>query len=220
MPKWFSEKEKEIISKRLLEQGYKQFSAYGFKKTNIEQIAIGAGISKGAFYSFYESKEMLFMDVIEQVEKNVRKKILEGIDMPGPSPRDRLLNILKGTFGLFKEIPMIKYFTGTDFEFIFRTVPPEKFQEHISSDSEFFEEVVKHCQAAGIPIRVKADQIVGLLYPLVIAFLSDMESDRMNFFASIDMNLELIAAYCLGEVELITQNEIRKTEIAKVGAKE
>ncbi|NTU61928.1 MAG: TetR/AcrR family transcriptional regulator, partial [Chloroflexi bacterium] len=36
MPKGFTEQEKELIRKRLIEQGYKQFSAYGLKKTNIE----------------------------------------------------------------------------------------------------------------------------------------------------------------------------------------
>ena len=57
MPKAFSEAEKEMIRRKLLEQGYKQFSTYGLKKTNIDELAAAAGISKGAFYIFYESKE-------------------------------------------------------------------------------------------------------------------------------------------------------------------
>jgi AcrR family transcriptional regulator len=63
MPKAFTEQEKELIRKRLLEQGHKQFSAYGLRKTNIEELAEASGISKGAFYLFYTSKEALFMDV-------------------------------------------------------------------------------------------------------------------------------------------------------------
>ena len=54
MPKGFTEHEKELIGQRLLEQGYRLFSAYGLKKTNIEEIARAAGISKGAYYNFYE----------------------------------------------------------------------------------------------------------------------------------------------------------------------
>jgi AcrR family transcriptional regulator len=220
MPKWFSEQDKEIIRKRLLEQGHKLFSAYGFKKTSIEDIAKAAGISKGAFYSFYESKEMLFMDVIEQVEITTRKKILESIDITGPSPRIRLLYILKGAFALFQELPILQNFSGNDFDLIFRTVPAEKFQEHIASDSEFFQELFNHCDKAGIPIRVKAEQIVGLLYPLVIAFLNDKEADKMNFSGSINMNLELIAAFCLGEVELTAQDGNITPNISQEGNKE
>ncbi len=46
MPKAFSEREKELLTQRLLEQGYRLFSAYGLKKTNVEEIAQAAGISK------------------------------------------------------------------------------------------------------------------------------------------------------------------------------
>jgi AcrR family transcriptional regulator len=220
MPKWFSEQDKEIIRKKLLEQGFKFFSSYGFKKTSIDDIARAAGISKGAFYSFYESKEMLFMDVIEQVEKTIRKKILEIIDLPGPSARIRLFNILKGAFALFQELPILRNFTGTDFDLIFRTVPAEKFREHIASDSDFFQELFNHCNEAGIPIRVKAEQIVGLLYPIVIAFLNGRESDKLNFSGSFDMNLELIAAFCLGEVELTSQNKFLDPAFSQEGNEE
>ncbi len=90
MPKWFSEIEKETIRQKLIDQGYRQFSQFGFKKTNVDEIAKAAGISKGAFYRFYESKEMLFMEVIEQVEQKGRVEIMTVIEEPGPSPRARL----------------------------------------------------------------------------------------------------------------------------------
>lgn len=56
MPKAFSEEEKEWIRERLLQEGEKQFSAYGLRKTNIEELADAAGISKGAFYIFFSPK--------------------------------------------------------------------------------------------------------------------------------------------------------------------
>ncbi|MBN2550474.1 MAG: helix-turn-helix transcriptional regulator, partial [Anaerolineales bacterium] len=60
MPKGFSDQEKEIIRARLLEQGQRLFSAHGLKKTNIDELAAAAGISKGAFYLFFASKEACF----------------------------------------------------------------------------------------------------------------------------------------------------------------
>ena len=56
MPKGFTQHEKKLINERLLEQGNKQFSAFGLKKTNVEELARAAGISKGAFYLFYNSE--------------------------------------------------------------------------------------------------------------------------------------------------------------------
>jgi AcrR family transcriptional regulator len=200
MPKAFTEHEKELISKRLLEQGYKLFSAYGLKKTNIEELAKATGISKGAFYNFYESKEALFMDVIEQVEIRFRQEVLAVIDLPGSSPRARLFAVLKKAFNLFESIPILQFFTGSDYDLLFRRISAEKLQEHLASDRVFFEELITRCQNAGIPIRAQSDQIIGLLYPLVLAILHEDDLFRNNFSDSIDLLLDLVAAFCLGEV--------------------
>lgn len=207
MPKAFSEHEKVLIQSRLLEQGGRMFSAYGLKKTSIEEIAAAAGISKGAFYNFYESKEALFMDVIEETEIRVRKEIMAAIDLPGPSARARLLAVLKKSFAYFEAVPILQFVTGSDYDLLFRRVPAAKLQEHLASDRAFFAELVTRCQAAGIPIRVQPEQISGLLYPLVLTILYKQELSRIPFAASLDLLLELVAAYSLGEVESIAQSQ-------------
>ena len=205
MPKAFNDHEKELIGRRLLEQGYKLFSAYGLKKTNIEEIASAAGISKGAFYKFYASKELLFMEVIEQTEIRVRQEILGLIDQPGPSPRARLFAVLKKAFAIFRTIPILQFFTGSDFDLLFHRIPLEKFQEHTASDQAFFGELISHCQNAGIPILAQPEQIVGILYPLVSSIIHEDDPAHNNFSAGTDALLELVAAFCLGEVELQLQ---------------
>jgi AcrR family transcriptional regulator len=201
MPKAFTEHEKDLIGKQLLEQGYKLFSVYGLRKTNIEELAQAAGISKGAFYNFYESKEALFMDVIEQAEIRLRQEILAVVDLPGPSPRARLLAVLKKAFAIVETMPILQFVTGSDYDLLFRRLPAEKLQEHLTSDRAFFEELIARCQNAGIPIRAQPEQIVGLLYPLVLTILHKDDWGGISFSGSLDLYLELVAAFCLGEVE-------------------
>jgi len=202
MPKGFTDHEKELIRKRLVKEGYKQFSAFGLKKTNIEELARAAKISKGAFYLFYESKEALFMDVAELAEQRFRQELLAMIDLPGPSPRARLCAIFQKAFALLKTIPILQLFTGSDYDLLFRRVPPEKLEEHLANDRLFFEELVTRCRSAGIPIRARPEEFLSLLYPLVLAALrgDDLGGDRS--LGSIDPLLELVAAFCVGEVEL------------------
>jgi AcrR family transcriptional regulator len=202
MPKGFTEFEKELIGKRLLEQGYKQFSAYGLKKTNIEEIAAAAGISKGAFYLFYESKEALFMDVIEMAETRFRQEILAAIRLPGPSPRARLLAVFKKAFSLLKTIPILQVFTSSDYDLLFRRMPAEKLQEHLANDQAFINELIHQCQETGIPMRAGVDEISGLLYALVLTSLHQDDFGAGNFQGTVDLLLELIAAYCVGEIEI------------------
>jgi AcrR family transcriptional regulator len=207
MPKGFTEHEKELIEQRLLEQGYKLFSAHGLRKTNIEEIARAAGISKGAFYNFFESKEALFMEVIEQNEVRLRQEILAVIKLPGQSPRVRLYAVLKKAFTLIETMPIFQFITGSDYDLIFRRLPPERLQQHLTGDRRFLEELVAQCRQAGISIQAEPEQIIGLLYPLVLANLHQDELGRNNFSGNIDLALELVAAYCLGEVELQVQNQ-------------
>ncbi len=200
MPKAFSEREKELIRARLIEAGDKQFSVYGLKKTNIDELARAAQISKGAFYLFYESKEALFMDVAEAVERRARGAILAAIDRPGSSPRARLLAVLKSGFDLLKTTPILRSFTGSDYDWLFRRVPPEKLQAHLASDRLFLQELVARCRAAGIPIHARPDEIARLLYPLVLAGMHADALGPANVDGSVDVLLELVAAYCVGEV--------------------
>jgi AcrR family transcriptional regulator len=209
MPKAFTEHEKDLIGKRLLEQGYKLFSAYGLRKTNIEELAEAAGISKGAFYLFYASKEALFMDVVEEVERRFRQELLAAVDLPGPSPRARLFALLQHAFHLVKTIPLLQFLTGSDYDLLFRRVPPETFQEHLAHDRAFINELITRCQNAGIPLRIQPEKIISLLYPLVLTILHEDEySGVFPLGGSVDVFLELIAAICLGEVELQLQQPI------------
>ena len=217
MPRAFTENEKRLIGKRLLKQGYKLFSAYGLKKTSVEEIAKAAGISKGAFYIFYESKEALFMDVIEEAEIRVRQELLAVIDLPGPSPRARLFAVLKKAFDLFESIPILQIFTASDYDLLFRRIPARKLQEHIASDRVFFQELITHCQKAGIPVRVQPSQIGSLLYPLVLAIMHQDDLLLNNFAGSIELLLELVAAFSLGEVGIMIQDQSAPRLINKKG---
>jgi AcrR family transcriptional regulator len=205
MTRSFSEQEKDDIRRRLLDLGLKHFSTYGFKKTNVDEIARAAGISKGAFYRFYESKELLFMDVIEQVEVRGREEIMKVIDLPGPTPRARFYAILKKAFDLFGEMPIMQFFSAGDFSMLVNQVPTEKFREHIASDQGFFDQLLDACRRSGIPVTVAAEDVVNMLYPLVVSFLMEANSGEIHLTKSMDANLELIAAYCVGEVTLECQ---------------
>lgn len=202
MPKAFSAQERVIIQQRLLDQGFRLFSAYGLSKTSVDELAQAAGISKGAYYLFYDSKEALFMDVMEQVERRFRQEILAAVDLPGPSPRVRLVSVFKKAFAMLKSLPILQFTTGKDYDLLFRRIPSERLQQHFASDQDFIVDLIARCQQAGIPIQVSAEEVSGLMYPLVLSILHKDEFKYAAFDRSIDLFLELVAAYCLGEVEI------------------
>ena len=202
MPKAFTEYEKGLITTRLLEQGYKQFSAYGLRKTNVGELAEAAGISKGAFYNFYESKEALFMDVVELAEQRYRQDVLAALELPGPSPRARLVAVLKKAFTSFKEIPILQFLTSSDYDLLSRRVSPAKLQEHMASDRAFIEDLVARCRQAGISIQASTEEIRVLFYALVLTVVHEEDFGPDGLRGAVDILLELVAAFCLGEVQI------------------
>jgi AcrR family transcriptional regulator len=171
------------------------------KKTNIDELAAAAGISKGAFYIFYESKEALFMDVAEMAEGQFRKLVLAVVDQPGESSRARLNAIFKTAFSVWKTVPILQSFTGVDIDVLYRRVPPEKLQEHLAADGIFMQELITRCRQAGIPICRNAEEISGLLYAILLAVLHESDFGP-NFAGTVDILIELLSAYSLGEVEV------------------
>lgn len=200
MPKAFTEQEREMIRRRLLEQGHRLFSGSGLRKTSVEELAAAVGISKGAFYLFYSSKEALFMDVVEEAETHFREQILAALDRPGPSPRARLAGAFREAVTMWRAIPILRAFSSEDYELIYRRVPPEQIQAHMEADRAFLERMAARCQSAGIPVTLGAKEISGMMYVL---FLSSLHQDEFGpeFPATIARLTELIAAYCLGEIK-------------------
>ncbi len=68
MPKGFGKEEKETITNKLLAECKMSWQTYGYKKTSIDTLCQNVGISKGAFYIFFDSKESLFYQVITQTQ--------------------------------------------------------------------------------------------------------------------------------------------------------
>ena len=71
MSRSFTDYEKDNIRKSLLEACKQSWTQYGYKKTSVDELCKHAGISKGAFYLFFESKEALFCEVLCTVQEQI-----------------------------------------------------------------------------------------------------------------------------------------------------
>src|SRR3981081_3886546 len=60
------EQSRALTRRRLLDAGIAVFAERGFHGASIEEIADRAGFSSGAFYSNFESKEELFLALLDE----------------------------------------------------------------------------------------------------------------------------------------------------------
>ena len=80
MARSFTEREKENIKRSLQEACKQSWTQYGYKKTSVDELCKQAGISKGAFYLFFESKEALFCEVLCSVQEQICNAALKVIE--------------------------------------------------------------------------------------------------------------------------------------------
>jgi AcrR family transcriptional regulator len=67
----------EATRRALLAAARRRFGTLGFKGTSLDDVAADAGVTKGALYHHFQSKEHLFLEVYDQVEAELSARGLE-----------------------------------------------------------------------------------------------------------------------------------------------
>ncbi|MCC4768019.1 MAG: TetR/AcrR family transcriptional regulator [Methanosarcina vacuolata] len=73
----FTDEEREIIRRKIIDRGKDCFARYGIKKTSIEDLTKDLGIAKSSFYSFFSSKEDLFLQIFKEEREALKDNLLE-----------------------------------------------------------------------------------------------------------------------------------------------
>jgi len=74
---------KQETRKRILDAGARSFKRHGFKGAGVDGVMSEAGLTSGAFYRHFESKDELFAEVIKtalSANQDQREEGLEGLD--------------------------------------------------------------------------------------------------------------------------------------------
>jgi AcrR family transcriptional regulator len=195
MPKGFSERERTIIRAKLREKGGELFGIYGVRKTNVEELARAAGISKGAFYLFYESKEELFFELLEEVEAGYQAAILKQIVEDQAPPRQRMKALLHKALSARQDNALLAWLSQDENEYLFRKLPEERLQAHLRSDAEFAVEFVAAWRQAGVTIACEPQMVSSLIRALFLMSLHEDDIGADMYAKVIDTYAELLANY-------------------------
>jgi AcrR family transcriptional regulator len=75
----------EATRSQLIAVATRMFAAHGYEDTSIEAVLQEAGVSRGALYHHFGSKEALFQAVLEEVEARVGEQtVAAAADVDGP----------------------------------------------------------------------------------------------------------------------------------------
>ena len=193
----FTTEEKEVIRKKLHKVAKECLQRYGVKKTTVDQMAVMVDISKGSFYNFYPSKEMLFFTVLEEYQIDVMNRLTEQLGMETKIDTNRLVQLLYDFYQDFRYSFMYTIFKNHEMELLVRKLPKEAITNHHLIDDRMVKKIVSR-----INIRESVSvEIVSALFRTIAMTILHIEEIGEEQF---DTTLKLVIQ---GIVEQITKED-------------
>lgn len=199
MPRAFSEHEKEVIRAQMREKGKKLFEKQGLKKTSVDELTEAVGISKGAFYLFYESKEELFMEILEELETDFRTHIFDFSIHPKEDARKLLARLLKSALLTWDRYPLLKNFGMAEYQYLARKLPAERIQAHANRDNEFINDFIKKISSEGMTVKAAPRIVSSLMMSLFFINLHREDLGESAYAETMEVLTDLVAGYIVGE---------------------
>lgn len=163
MARSFTEREKENIKRSLQEACKQSWTQYGYKKTSVDDLCKQVGISKGAFYLFFESKEALFCEVLCSVQEQICGAALEVIEKH--QEKYGVAEALKLIYREYDKNNFLYNSDSTDFTMLMNKLSEEqakKIEESNHMSRQLF------LSQPHLKFKVDADLAMSVIYSLIM----------------------------------------------------
>ena len=182
----FSEIEKINIREKLMTSCEESWSRVGYKKTNIDELCAKAGISKGAFYLFFNSKEELFCDVIMSIQARLVALMNESLGN-APTKYD-LAATLKLVYREYDKVPFVFEIHSPDFIAFMNKLPKEKIDELEFHGDYDVRDILKKTD-----LKYKIEENKGnAAFAILFMPITEKEKLPWNYLESIDFMIDTL----------------------------
>ncbi len=199
MPRAFSDADRDRIRKRLRQAGRESFATLGLRRTAVDDLVKAAGISKGAFYLFYESKEELLQEILEHLEGTVHTGVLERVCTPSLTVRQSLRELLRQTVIARQADPLLSRMAPEELEQLARRVPTERADALRQADITAVTRWIYFWRARGVAPAVDSAVLTGVMRTLVYAGQHEAEIGEQLYPRALDALIDSFVAAAIPE---------------------
>ena len=179
----FSPQQRDAIREKLKESARKYAVSIGFKKTSLDMLTADAGISKSSFYKFYDSKEMLFLEIAADWEAQVIAAVNESLQRDvGLDDKHRAANMVYTAFTTIHALGSCNFLCD-DLPELARFIPEEDARTHYLSSAQGIFDMLRRAEIH----FSQPDEIV--LAAIRILYLSIININRIgaDFFPALHL---------------------------------
>lgn len=180
----FSEEENTKIRRSLLAEARSRSLTVGMRKTSVEELTAAVGISKGSFYKYFDSKELLFFEVLEELHSELYAVAKEAlIANSSLAASERATEALLAVCRRLSQTGAMR-FIESDAELILRRIPEAVKAGHYHDDEAHVCELLREggfapkggaelaaATVRGLILTVSHRDEIGEKYPEVLRIL-------------------------------------------------
>jgi len=149
MPAGFTDSERKIITTKLREAALECLQRYGVRQTTVEQLTDKAGISKGAFYSFYGTKEHLMFEVLDETRRSIHDELGDRLQAAGRDT-EKISSALFDMFMATKSSIIIDIVKNRELDYLDRKLPESDVSKSFDMNMKFIGEYFSGSLCDGI----------------------------------------------------------------------
>ena len=185
----FTDEQRLLIKKRLLESAQRHAIHTGVQKTSLDMLTSDAGISKSSFYKFYGSKEVLFLEVAGLWENQILQSAHETLIASGElSNKQRAARFVYAVFEAIHQLGVVR-FLREDLPYLNAFLPANMAREHcLTSARGIFDALC----AARIRFTEPDETVLAVIQLMYLSILSIGDIGE-NFFPALQM---LVSGAC------------------------
>lgn len=191
MTKAFSETERERVKAKLKQEALSCLTRYGARKTSIDELVQLTGISKGSFYSFYPSKEILFFEVITDYHDVIQNDIIKQVSELPKTPN--YIDFAELLFKAYKQMDdsiILQMSFNGDMEYLMRKLPDEIIAQHHQNDDAALKLIISM-----IPFASE-EQITAFSAGLRAIFLTLLHKREIGIEIYDEVLMNLLKGFC------------------------
>lgn len=199
MPKIFSEEDREILKHRLMDLGREHFLRFGLRKTRISDLTAEAGIAKGTFYNFFESKEELCLEIFEAEEVGIGAMI-RGIVEEERDPRELLRKVLHKSLEFLQGDSLLSALQQSgEYALLGRGVGGEKLAAHQDQDRQLASYLLDALKARGAEPEISPEGFSAVLRAFTMMTFHRREIGEKYFRQATEELADAIAGHYASE---------------------
>ncbi|WP_082394185.1 TetR/AcrR family transcriptional regulator [Bacillus sp. JCM 19034] len=101
-------------AKKILKAAFHVFLRDGYERATMQEIANSAGVGKGTTYEYFESKQSLLFEVVQEAFRFFLKKLVQETEKPG-TVREKVERLYECNLFFFQQEVQFRDFMLSDF---------------------------------------------------------------------------------------------------------